>query len=84
LPGFVETPGFPQRAALSSRFLRRSVIEPEVVADRVVRALRGRKRELFVPRWYRGFAHLQALAPGEVGRLTARQSYRRRSRAAPG
>jgi uncharacterized protein len=84
LPGFVETPGFPQRAALSSRFFRRAVIEPEVVADRVVRALRGRKRELFVPRWYRGFALLQAFAPGVVGRLSARQSYRRRSGAAAG
>ena len=43
LPGFVETEGFPQQSALRSRFFRRAVIEPELVATR--HRARGRVRE---------------------------------------
>jgi short-subunit dehydrogenase len=69
LPGFVETEGFSQRSRFSSRFLRALVIEPERVAEQIVRAVDGDRRELFVPRWYRVAPLVQALAPGLVARL---------------
>jgi uncharacterized protein len=77
LPGFVETEGFPQQSVLRSRFFRRAVIGPELVAQRLVDAVESGKRELFVPRWYRVFAIAQALAPALVARLVARSGYRR-------
>jgi short-subunit dehydrogenase len=79
LPGFVETEGFPQKSVLSSRFFRRAVIGPEVVAKRLADAVESGKRELFVPRWYRAFALGQALFPGLTARLVARSGYRRGS-----
>ncbi len=77
LPGFVETEGFPQKSVLRSAFFRRRVIEPELVAERIVAAVESGKRELFVPRWYRGFALIQTLFPGLAARLVARSGYRR-------
>ncbi len=77
LPGFVETEGFPQQSVLRSRFFRRAVIGPELVAERVVNAVESGKRELFVPRWYRVFAIGQALVPGLLARMVARSGYRR-------
>jgi NAD(P)-dependent dehydrogenase (short-subunit alcohol dehydrogenase family) len=77
LPGFVETEGFPQESVLTSRFFRRMVIRPEVVATRIVDAVESGKRELFVPRWYRAFSLAQALFPGLSARLVARSGYRR-------
>jgi short-subunit dehydrogenase len=77
LPGFVETEGFPQASVLRSRSFRRAVIRPEVVAKRIVDAVESGKRELFVPRWYRAFALVQALFPGLSARLVARSGYRR-------
>ncbi|MGB2954298.1 MAG: SDR family NAD(P)-dependent oxidoreductase [Gaiellaceae bacterium] len=71
-PGFVETPGFPQRGTLPA-LLRPVVIEPESVARRVVRAVERDRRELFVPEWYRVPAVLQAIAPGLLGRLMGRR-----------
>jgi uncharacterized protein len=63
LPGFVETPGFPQRKRFG--FLMRSlVVDPVFVARRTVEAVEHKRREIFVPRWYRPAAWLQALAPG--------------------
>ena len=79
LPGFVETEGFPQKTVLRSAFFRRRVIEPELVAERIVDALEHGKREIFVPRWYRGFSLVQALIPGLSARLVARSGYRRPS-----
>jgi short-subunit dehydrogenase len=77
LPGFVETEGFPQKSVLASRFFRRSVIGPELVAERLANAVESGKREIFVPRWYRVFAIAQALVPGLVARMVARSGYRR-------
>jgi uncharacterized protein len=77
LPGFVETEGFPQRAVLSSAFLRRMVIGPEVVAGRILQVVEQGTREAFVPGWYRIFALAPALVPGLVARLVARSGYRR-------
>jgi NAD(P)-dependent dehydrogenase (short-subunit alcohol dehydrogenase family) len=73
LPGFVETPGFPQRKRFG--FLMRSlVVDPEFVARRTVDAVEHRRREIFVPRWYRPAAWLQALAPGLLMRRGRRGS----------
>jgi short-subunit dehydrogenase len=72
LPGFVETEGFPQRGVLGSRLVERLVIEPDEVAEAIVGLVGTRRRERFVPRWYR----LPALAPGLVARLAARRPYR--------
>jgi len=77
LPGFVETEGFPQKSVLRSRFFRRAVIRPELVAERIAGAVESGKRELFIPRWYRVFALVQALLPGITARLVARSGYRR-------
>jgi NAD(P)-dependent dehydrogenase (short-subunit alcohol dehydrogenase family) len=72
-PGFVETPGFPQRGVLGSRLLERAVVEPEYVARRIVRAVERGRREIFVPGWYRVPAWAQSLAPGLVSRVLARR-----------
>jgi uncharacterized protein len=77
LPGFVETEGFPQKSVLQSRFFRRAVIRPDLVAERIAGAVESGRRELFVPRWYRGFALLQAVLPGVTARMVARSGYRR-------
>ncbi len=69
-PGFVETPGFPQR----DRFKRgyRMVVKPELVARRIVEAVEHDRREIVVPRWYRPAAWAQSLAPGALARARAR------------
>jgi NAD(P)-dependent dehydrogenase (short-subunit alcohol dehydrogenase family) len=72
-PGFVETPGFPQRGVLGSRLLERAVVGPEYVARRIVRAVERNRREIFVPGWYRVPAVAQWLAPGLVSRALARR-----------
>lgn len=74
-PGFVETPGFPQRARMG--FIgRRLVVEPSFVVERILAAIEHDRREIFVPRWYRPFGWLQALFPGAIANARAR---RRRS-----
>ena len=72
LPGFVETPGFPQRTRFRNRLVRAAVVEPEVVASRVVAAVEGDRAEIFVPRFYRVAPLAQALAPALVRRLGTR------------
>jgi uncharacterized protein len=72
-PGFVETPGFPQRGVLGNRLLERLVIEPEDVARRIVSAVEHNRPEIFVPGWYRVPALAQALAPGLFSRVLARR-----------
>ena len=68
LPGFVETPGFPQRSRFSSRLIRALVVDPELVATRIVAAVERDRREIFVPRYYRIAPLAQALVPGLVAR----------------
>jgi short-subunit dehydrogenase len=75
LPGFVETAGFPQRGVLPPP-LSWTIIEPDRVARAVVHAIRWRRREVFVPWWYRFVALLQGLAPGLVARVLALGDYR--------
>jgi len=71
LPGFVETPGFPQRSRFNNRLVRAAVVEPELVAKRVLAAVEDDRAELFVPRFYRLAPLAQALVPGLVRRLGA-------------
>ena len=76
-PGFVETEGFPQATTLRSGILRRLVVGPDDVARTVLSVLKRNRREVFVPRWYRGAALAQAIAPGLIARLAGRSGYRR-------
>ena len=77
LPGFVETEGFPQKAVLRSRLLRRFVIEPPRVAETVVRAVEKNKREVVVP-WfpYRLAGIFQAVTPGLMAHFARAGGYR--------
>ena len=72
LPGFVETPGFPQRSRFSNRFVRSLVIDPDEVAERIVAAVERDRREIFVPRLYRIAPLAQALLPGVIARFGGR------------
>jgi NAD(P)-dependent dehydrogenase (short-subunit alcohol dehydrogenase family) len=76
LPGFVETPGFPQRGRLSFPFSL-LVVDPPFVARRTLDALERRRHEIYVPRWYRPAAWLQALTPGLMARRPALPGQRR-------
>jgi NAD(P)-dependent dehydrogenase (short-subunit alcohol dehydrogenase family) len=70
-PGFVETEGFPQRNRFGP-LVSRIVVDPPLVVQRLLEAVDKDKREIFVPRWYRVAAWVQALAPGLVVRVRAR------------
>jgi short-subunit dehydrogenase len=72
-PGFVETPGFPQRGRSRNRIWQRIVIEPDDVARRVVEVIASGKVETTVPGWYRAGSVAQALAPGLLVRLLGRR-----------
>jgi short-subunit dehydrogenase len=78
MPGFVETEGFPQHSVLSSRLMRRFVIEPDEVATRMVDAVEKGKREITVP-WfpYRLISIAQALLPGVFARFASASGYRK-------
>jgi NAD(P)-dependent dehydrogenase (short-subunit alcohol dehydrogenase family) len=70
-PGFVETAGFPQHTRFGP-VLGRFVAEPQLVVERLLDAIEKDKREIFVPRWYRPAAWVQALAPGALARVRSR------------
>ena len=71
-PGFVESETFPQRGLLKNPLLEWAVIDPPQVARAVMRAVDRNRREIFVPRWYRVPAIVQALVPGLVARVARR------------
>jgi len=71
LPGFVETEGFPQRTRFGPR-LGTLIVDPELVAARVLDAVDRDRPEIFVPRWYRVAPLAQALAPRLVRKLAGR------------
>jgi uncharacterized protein len=76
-PGFVETPGFPQHERFGP-LGRRLVAHPSLVAKRLLDAVERGRPEIFVPRWYRPAAWVQALLPGTVARARARLRARRK------
>ena len=71
-PGPVETPGFPQRHLLSRRGGSRLVLQPERIAETIVRAVERDRAEVVVPRYLRVAGAIQALAPGTIARLATR------------
>lgn len=73
-PGFVETPGFPQRGVRLGPLVSKLVVDPPFVARRILDAVEHDRREITVPRWYRPAAVLQALIPATIARARARTS----------
>jgi NAD(P)-dependent dehydrogenase (short-subunit alcohol dehydrogenase family) len=71
LPGFVETPGFPQRGRFPL-VLRPLIARPELVVKRLLDAVDRDTREIVVPRWYRPAAWVQALLPGTLASVRGR------------
>jgi NAD(P)-dependent dehydrogenase (short-subunit alcohol dehydrogenase family) len=69
-PGFVETEGFPQGKL--HPLLRRVVVGPDRVAAHILASLERGPRETTVPRFYRGAAIVQALAPNLLARALTR------------
>ena len=78
IPGFIDTPGFPNRSRFRNRLLKRLVAEPDLVAERVARAVERNRLEQFVPRWYRPAAIFQAAAPAILARAARARNVRRR------
>jgi short-subunit dehydrogenase len=68
LPGFAETEGFPQRDVLP-RHVHRFVLEPDDVAEAILKAVDRNRREVHVPRYYRLATLAQAAVPGLVARI---------------
>jgi NAD(P)-dependent dehydrogenase (short-subunit alcohol dehydrogenase family) len=76
-PGFTQTDGFPQDRLLGRPLMRRLVLEPDQVADTILRAVDRGSPELVVPRSFRVPAVLQALAPATLTRVLSHRAARR-------
>jgi NAD(P)-dependent dehydrogenase (short-subunit alcohol dehydrogenase family) len=76
-PGPVETDGFPQQRLLETRWGRHLVVQPERVADAILRAVERGRLETFVPPGFRLAAAAAAMAPGTLARLAIRRRGRR-------
>jgi len=76
IPGFIDTPGFPNRSRFRSRLLQGLVAEPDLVAGQVVRAVERNRLERFVPRWYRPAAIVQAALPELLARAARASAVR--------
>ena len=74
LPGFAETPGFPQYSVIPKHF-HWTVVQPDRVARSIVAAIGRNRRERFVPWFYRPVAVFQALTPSLVARVLSRGKY---------
>jgi NAD(P)-dependent dehydrogenase (short-subunit alcohol dehydrogenase family) len=70
-PGWVETPGFPNRERFGP-LLGRIVVDPDLVARRLLGAVDRGRVEITVPRWYAPAGWAQALAPGLLARARSR------------
>jgi NAD(P)-dependent dehydrogenase (short-subunit alcohol dehydrogenase family) len=75
-PGFVDTPGFPQRGRFPFPLDRVLVVGLPLVVRRTLRAVELDQREITVPRWYAPASWSQALAPGLVARVLRRIGHR--------
>jgi short-subunit dehydrogenase len=71
-PGPVETEGFPQRDLRTRRLAGRAVLQPEEVAERIVKALERGRTEIVLPRYLRAVALAEAVAPTVISRLLSR------------
>jgi hypothetical protein len=75
-PGPVATAGFPQDELLKRRFAGRTVLQPDEVAAKVMKALDRGRAEIVLPRYLRAVAVAEAVAPTIVGKLLSRASGR--------
>jgi NAD(P)-dependent dehydrogenase (short-subunit alcohol dehydrogenase family) len=71
-PGFVDTPGFPQKQRFRGLSYRVVVVSLDLVIDRIMGAIDHDRREIVVPRWYLPAVWLQALIPGIFARARTR------------
>jgi short-subunit dehydrogenase len=71
-PGPVATEGFPQTRLIRRRAMRWSVLTPERIAKKIVRAIERRKSEVVFPRWMRIAGISTALFPSTVTRVVAK------------
>jgi short-subunit dehydrogenase len=71
-PGPVTTAGFPQSKLLAHPIGRRLVVSDEACASAIIHGLENRRREIFVPQWWRLAGVAQAIAPATMARLAAR------------
>jgi len=72
LPGFAETPGFPQEGRFPFPLNHLLVTTPSLIVKRTLRAIEFDQREVVVPRRYAPASWVQALIPGVVARVLAR------------
>jgi NAD(P)-dependent dehydrogenase (short-subunit alcohol dehydrogenase family) len=71
-PGFVDTPGFPQKNRFKGLTYRIVVVPIDLVVDRILGAIEHDRREIVIPRWYLPAVWLQALIPGIFARARTR------------
>jgi short-subunit dehydrogenase len=69
VPGYVVTPGFPQRELLARRLTRWTVGTPDQVAQAIFEVAAQRKAERYVPRGYGLVAAARVLFPGFLRHL---------------
>ena len=81
-PGFVDTPGFPQRGRFHGLTYRIVVVSIDLVVDRIMGAIEHDRREIVIPRWYLPAVWLQALVPGLFARARTKAAPRASSPAA--
>ncbi len=62
-PGFVPTEGFPQKNLAGDRFMKHILGTDAQVSDAILDAIRGRKPQRVVPRWYYLLQVPRVLAP---------------------
>jgi hypothetical protein len=71
-PGPVATEGFPQTRLTRRRSMRWTVLTPERIAVRIVRAIERGRTEVVIPRWMRIAGISTGLFPATVTRVVAR------------
>jgi NAD(P)-dependent dehydrogenase (short-subunit alcohol dehydrogenase family) len=75
-PGFVDTPGFPQKGRFPSPLDHVLVVPLQLVIERTLRAIEYDQREIVVPRWYAPASWAQAVVPGLFARVLGRIGHR--------
>ena len=68
----VTTEGFPQSRLISRRSMRWTVLTPERIAEKIVKAIERKKTEVVFPRWMRIAGISTGLFPATVTRVIAR------------
>jgi NAD(P)-dependent dehydrogenase (short-subunit alcohol dehydrogenase family) len=76
LPGFIETPGFPQEGRFPFPLDKVLVARLPLVIERTLRAVEYDQREIIVPRFYAPASWVQALLPSLVARVLGRLGHR--------